>query len=69
MVEAGGVLRSVVGNGVAKIISNAEVGQNLANRRSDVDTSVARVSNKQTNSVCEVMFVCSANQRPVFVRL
>jgi hypothetical protein len=28
-----------------------------------------RVSNKQTNSVCEVIFVCSANQRPVFVRL
>jgi hypothetical protein len=43
VVEAGGVLRSVIGNSVAKIISNTKVGQNLANRRSNVDTSMAAI--------------------------
>jgi hypothetical protein len=43
VVKAGGVLRSVIGNSVAKIISNTEVGQNLANRCSNINTSVAAI--------------------------
>jgi hypothetical protein len=52
VVEAGGVLRSVVGNSVAKIISNTEVGQNLANRRSNVNTSVAAIHAWQGKEHC-----------------